>query len=230
MGIKFDLYSTCITPQYEMAEPVQLPTPPSSSPLKIPDDRPPPEAPPLDDFEYNPNVPLSKRRQFAWLDRTKTWETLQPVSDWRARKVLGKGTSGLCAVIDHLSDPICSVVVKQTLAAEAPSLHNESKLLHLLASTGTEHIVKQLKGYHRGGGTGTSVVDPLPYGDMVDDYDLDYEVARIFLEHLPGGDMYVGIFKEIFQIQGLVDMPEEHLWRILLCLAKAALVLGESHS
>lgn len=121
-----------------------LPTPPpSSSPLKGSDlGIPPPEQ-----FEFNKNVPLSKRRQFAWLERTKTWDSLQPASDWKARKILGKGTSGLCGVFDYLGvrtspDMPFQVVVKQCLAMDAPALHSESKLLHLLASTGTNQYVE----------------------------------------------------------------------------------------
>lgn len=85
------------------------------------------------------------------------------------------------------------------------------------------------KGYHRGGGTGADRVDPLPYQEGSENYDANEEVARIFLEYLPGGDLAYSYFQEIMQTPGLVVIPEEHLWRMLLCFAKAALVLGESH-
>jgi hypothetical protein len=194
------------------------------------------DADPDPGFEVNENLvrggSLNQRRQFAWLERSKLWDSLQPANDWKARKVLGRGGTGLCGLFDYLGSnnqipP--QVVVKQSMGWDAQELHAESKLLTLAASTGTDHIVKIYKGYHRGGGTGVSdEIDPIPFRDGDDSYQSDDEVARIFMEYLPGGDLYHSLLSPLINMSGPVVVPEEHLWRMLGCLAKSALVLGAS--
>lgn len=54
-------------------------------------------------YEYNENVVrqgLSKRRQFAWLDRSQYWPEM-PLQSWVPRKVFGMSTYGLCGLWDY---------------------------------------------------------------------------------------------------------------------------------
>ena len=75
------------------------------------------------------------------------------------------------------------------------------------------------------GETGTGFFDPLPYGKN-GKYNVDREVARIYMEFVPGGDCHQ-YYQNLVKDSPYV-IPEEHVWSILHCLAKACLVLGKS--
>lgn len=179
-------------------------------------------------FQENTTVTgkgTSARRQFAWLERSKYWPEL-PQTEWRAQKVLGMGNyaiAGLFSYIGSDSTKPRQLVVKQSNTTVEAALRLESKILHLTTGTGTDHIVKLYKGCHRAGGTGTGENDPLPYYNGA--YNENMEVARIYLEYASGGDGQA-LLDQISRTKNYV-IPEEHLWRILDCLARACLVFGK---
>lgn len=116
-----------------------------------------------------------------------------------------------------------AMVVKQSAPDDNVQMHNESKLLHMLACTGTNHVVKLFKSHHYSGGTGTTVTqDPLPLHDGK--YDSDYDISRMYLELADGGDMYDWI-RKLQRANPTGKPPEEHMWRIFGCLMRALLVL-----
>lgn len=188
---------------------------------------------------------MSQQRQFAWLERSTSyvfvcnapkrsamflmlvcyrWPALDP-TEWQARKVLGMGSTGLVGLWDYIGNDATKprhMAVKQVAPDEHRSMRAESKFLHLLASTGTKHVVRLYKEAHALAGTGTmDDQDPLPFDDA-GDFDEDLQVNRMYLEYVPGGDMADWIDSVTAQIG---QPPEEHLWRILLCMAKALHVL-----
>ncbi|KAF8855354.1 kinase-like protein [Acephala macrosclerotiorum] len=168
---------------------------------------------------------ISDRRHQAWLERSVSWHNLQPASDWKARKVLGKGSFGVTGHWQYVgNDPVMpkDIVVKQSHGKNAKDLIVETKMLRALAATGSPHIVKLYRGCHREGGTGTSTYDILPYAPD-GTYDVDREIARMYLEFVPGGDC--NNFYERVKKDPQFYIPEEHVWSILHCLAKACLVL-----
>ncbi|KAE8451470.1 hypothetical protein EG329_003543 [Mollisiaceae sp. DMI_Dod_QoI] len=181
-------------------------------------------------YQYNDNVgskfragAVSQRRQFAWLERSKYWPDL-PQAEWRAEKVLGKGTYGLTGLWNYIgSNPNTprQIAVKQSQGKYASALERESKMLHLTSSTGTDHVVKLYKDCYRAGGTGTFVDDPLPYRSG--SYREDLEVVRIYMEYAPGGDAQA--LYNLIRSNSDYVIPEEHLWRMLECFASACLVL-----
>lgn len=185
--------------------------------------------PPLNPaFQENTSVTAkgtSARRQFAWLERSKSWPEL-PQIEWQAQKVLGLGSYAITGLFSYIgNDPITPRhLVKQSNASTATALRVESKILHLTTGTDTNHIVRLYKGFHRAGGTGTGENDPLPY-DQTGAYNQNLEVVRIYLEYAQGGDAQA-LLDQIGRNKNYV-IPEEHLWRILDCLARACLVLGK---
>lgn len=168
---------------------------------------------------------FSTRRQFEWLERSKLWPDL-PYNEWTARKVIGAGGYGLCGIWDYTGNDQNMprrIAVKQSMDSEA--LEHESKFLHLAAMTGTKHIVKLYKGCHKSGGTGTGKkFDPLPF-NAAGRYTSRLEVARMYMEYVPGGDLE-DFYRGIDKTPGAI-IPEEHLWRMFNCFAKACMILGE---
>ncbi|KUJ13531.1 uncharacterized protein LY89DRAFT_754342 [Mollisia scopiformis] len=190
---------------------------------------PPPDDPPLGNYGYDEKAVargLSKRRQSEWLERSKKWPDL-PARRWAARKVIGKGAYGICGQWDYTGNDKSmprQIVVKQSIGSTAKILRGESKMMHLTTSTGADYVVKLYKGCHRGAGTGTSDIDPLPYNSL-GMYIPHQEVVRMYMEYAPGGDLDA-FFKRLIATPGARVIPEEHLWRLLHCLAKASMALG----
>ncbi|KAF8866215.1 kinase-like protein [Acephala macrosclerotiorum] len=178
-------------------------------------------------YTVNPSIidRMSQRRQFAWLERSKLWPGMDP-TQWQARKVLGIGTTGLVGQWDYIgSDPNMprAMVVKQSAPDDDIQMHNESKLLHMLTATGTNHIIKLFKSHHYSGGTGTTTTqDPLPL--KKGKYNSDREVSRMYLELGEGGDMFDWI-RTLQRTDPIGKPPEEHMWRVFGCLVKGLLVL-----
>ena len=121
-------------------------------------------------YEDNPLIakrsePLSVRRQHEWLHRSKQWTGLD-ANLWKARKVLGAGGNGVVGLWEYQGSNAQfprNIVIKQGYD-DPESMAWESKLLRQITGTGTEHVVKLYKGYHRDGGTGTSDrFDPREY-------------------------------------------------------------------
>lgn len=177
---------------------------------------------------YNAKIgrELGQRRQFAWLERSKQWRGLSP-NEWQARKVLGLGSSGLVGLWEYAgSNPSMppNMAIKQVSADYADVLHNESKILCMIQATGTDHVVKVYKASHRDGGTGTTKtdMDELPFDDSGNNVE-EREVARMYMEYCSGGDMQGWI--NTLNASGGLQPPEENLWRIFGCLARALHVL-----
>jgi serine/threonine protein kinase len=68
---------------------------------------------------------------------------------------------------------------------------------------------------------------PFEEADWNEGYKTDEEVTRLYIEHCENGDMQQ-LLEELCDLRieskyGYI--PEENIWRILRCLAKAALVL-----
>jgi hypothetical protein len=129
-----------------------------------------PNVPLIDLYEDNQLIakrsePLSVRRQHEWLHRSKQWTGLD-ANLWKARKVLGAGGNGVVGLWEYQGSNAQfprNIVIKQGYD-DPESMAWESKLLRQITGTGTEHVVKLYKGYHRDGGTGTSDrFDPREY-------------------------------------------------------------------
>lgn len=135
------------------------------------------------------------------------------------------GTNGMVGQWDYMGKDATKprhMAIKQAAPADKVDLMVESKMLHLLASTGSEHIVRLYKAAHASPGTGTmDEQDPLPFDDN-GVFDEDEQVYRMYLELADGGDMFRWMRKLTPPAN---KPPEEHLWRILLCMAKALHVL-----
>jgi hypothetical protein len=104
------------------------------------------------------------RRQHKWLHRSKQWIGLD-ANLWKA-KVLGAGGNGVVGLWEYQGNNTLfpkNIVIKQG-HDDPESMAWESKLLRQIIGTGTEHVVKLYKGYHRDGVTGTSdSFDPREY-------------------------------------------------------------------
>lgn len=163
---------------------------------------------------------------YSWLDPAQ----------WQAKKVLGLGGYGLVGHWEYIgNDPNMprNMAVKQSNARGYSAMARESKLLRLITSTGTAHVIKLYKAIFNAPGTGTTrtnltkpTQDPLPF-DSQGVYDEDLEVARMYLEFGTGGDM-VDYENKLEPSNGPgadLKPPEEHIWRIFSCLAKALHVL-----
>jgi hypothetical protein len=134
-----------------------------------------------------------KRRHQLWLERSGSWNGIAGV--WEAVKVLGHGGYGLCGLFKNKTNNPrypAFIVVKQSGSPDR-TLRNESRLLRALGMSGSSHIVKLYKSYHREGGTGTSkTFDPHPYTDlpgMGEIYTVEKEISRIYLEFCSRGDL-----------------------------------------
>lgn len=104
------------------------------------------------------------------------------------------------------------MAVKQASPDGTHAMARESKLLHLITSTGTAHIVKLYKAIFKGPGTGATRPgrqDPLPF-DANGGYDENLEVARMYLEFDTCGDMS-DYERKLFLKTGVLKPPEEHL-------------------
>ena len=78
--------------------------------------------------------------------------------------------------------------------------------------------MKLYKGAHLEGGSGTSAADPLPF--LPDGtYSGNRPVARMYLEYCEKGEMAKKFERYPYRRQ------EEHVWRVLDCMAKALEVL-----
>jgi hypothetical protein len=181
-------------------------------------------------YIFNPNMSISEYRQFAWLERSKNWDGLDP-TEWLARKILGAGSYGLVRLWEYIGGKAkmpTHMVVKQTVPKKRYELASESKFLGLTTSTGTDHIVKLYKGYHEVEGTGVTDKrgwDGLPFNSD-DQWDEEFTIARMYIEYCGGGDLSEWM-KRIRKEDRRFVIPEEVLWRILFCLANALLVLDK---
>lgn len=135
-----------------------------------------------------------ERRHQLWLERSVTWPGI--AGAWEAVKVLGHGGYGLCGLFKYKGRERNTpgyIVVKQSGSPDR-NLRNESRLLRNLGASGSPHIVKLYKSYHREGGTGTSTkFDPHPYTSepgLGDTYTEEREVSRIYLEFCARGDLW----------------------------------------
>lgn len=74
-------------------------------------------------------------------------------------------------------------------------------------------------------GTGTSdKFDKIPFDDY-GNYDPNKEVNRLYIEYCEKGDLS-GYESKFFDLRKrLIFPPEEYVWRIFGCLARACLVL-----
>jgi hypothetical protein len=133
----------------------------------MPASTPSPNIPLSDLYEDNQAIakrpePLSVRRQHEWLHRFKQWIGLD-ANLWKAKKVLGAGGNGVVGLWEYQGNNTLfprNIVIKQG-HDDPESMAWESKLLRQITGTGTEHVVKLYKGYHRDGGSGTSdLFDP----------------------------------------------------------------------
>lgn len=139
-----------------------------------------------------------KRRSAVWLERAVSWQGIN--STWKAVKVLGNGSYGICALFEHHGpeDGMPSHIVVKQSGIPDDNLKIESRLLGQLGASGSPHIVKMYKSYHQEPGTGTSYeFDPLPLVEMMGMapmYTPEGEVSRIYLEYCDKGDM-LGLLK-----------------------------------
>lgn len=165
------------------------------------------------------------------------WPGLDP-REWQARRVLGAGASGVVGQWDYIGNDVTkprAMAIKQAMPRDYVAMASESKFLHLIAGTGTQHIAKLYKAAHEDSGTGTmkeaedenaddptNFRDPLPFDDE-GNFDEQLQVNRMYLEYVSGGDLG-GLLRGMKE-DPTQKPPEEHLWRILQCLAKAQHVL-----
>ncbi len=186
-----------------------------------------------DNYKVNKSLARSGRftteEQHAWLKNSKHWAGLD-ATKWKGRKVIGAGGNGTVGLWDYIAGDNRmppSIVIKQTDPSGAEGLQWESKLLRNATKTKSVHIIKLYKACHLEGGTGSHhIFDPLPFNRGSGAYDPRKEVARMYMEYCPGGDL-----NEYVQRHRGRPIPEEHLWRIFGCLARAFHVLehGAEH-
>ncbi len=180
-----------------------------------------------DDYKINQTLNRNGRftaeQQIAWLRNSKHWVGLD-ATKWKGRRVIGAGGNGTVGLWDYTGgdDKMPpSMVVKQADSSAAYGLQWESKLLRHASKTNSVHILKLYKACYLEGGTGAHhKFDPLPFNARSGTYNPRKEIARMYMEYCPGGDLedYVG------RRRGR-PIPEEHLWRIFGCLARAFFVL-----
>jgi serine/threonine protein kinase len=177
---------------------------------------------------------VTAQQQRAWLDSSADWPDL-PYPEWRAKRVLGAGTYGICGLWQRFlkaGPQPREIVVKQAHPNNADELKIESTLLKRIrdstnVSGGTDHIVKLYKEQYRdpGGQSGDGRFDQSPW-DLQGNPDPNLDVARMYLEYCQGGDLWHKCLK-------LPDTPwtEEECWRLLECLANGAVVMdsGTEH-
>ena len=134
------------------------------------------------------NRHISPRRQEAWLERLRAWRDLQ--GSWKGLKVLGAGGYGIVGLFKHLGireEGVPQYIVVKQSPGDNRALKEESRLLKLLMNSGTEHIVKLLRGSYLDHGTWTSSYDPAP--DPDDEENPEGMVTRMYLEYCENGDM-----------------------------------------
>jgi hypothetical protein len=171
---------------------------------------------------------MSARRQIEWLRRSRSWRGLDP-RIWRARKVIGVGGNGIVGLWDYKGDNAKMpkhMAVKQGI--DRNGMAWESRMLKILTGSGSNHIVKIYKSMYAAGGTGTMLgTDRLPF-DYKGNYNKDYEVYRYYLEYCENGDLS-SYSQSLYFNQTVLGLfaPEEYMWRIFTCLAKAILVLEQ---
>jgi hypothetical protein len=107
------------------------------------------------------------------------------------------------------------------------ALVEESNLLHLItergmtAAGGSEHIIKLYRQAVQQPGTGTNnFFDPHPW-DAAGAYRPALHLHRIYLEYCQGGDLADAVDKPNVPS----PLPEEYIWRVLDCLARAMMLL-----
>lgn len=171
-------------------------------------------------------APISAHQQRQWLRSSREWTDLKRT--WRATKILGAGSYGICGLWRYVGEAgnwtgPNHVVVKQ-MAQQNYEFQVESTLMERIMkyTGGTDHVVKLYKACYTSPGSGTSDVDPNPFDPITGAYDGALDVARIYLEYCPGGDLHEAAIN--FPWPAL-RWPEEILWRLLHCFAKALLVL-----
>jgi serine/threonine protein kinase len=181
-------------------------------------------------FKWNRGLShmLTKRQQYEWLLKSNPEGLTMP--HYQPMQVLGVGGFGLVGLWKRTHSAeghqlLEYVVVKQTSAHQAWSLHNESELMKRCQAanspSGSNHIVKLLKECHTMPGAGTSPSDPSPYDPNGIHDAKSNNVARLFMEFVPGGDLQT-------LCQGLPQgrvWTEEAVWRLFDCLAKALKIL-----
>jgi hypothetical protein len=178
------------------------------------------------DSPYRGVRKMSRRQQEEWLRRSKTWDGLDP-SIWKAKKIIGMGANGLVGLWEYQgADPNMPkrMVIKQ--GRDDDGMGWESRFLKALATTESNHFVKLYKANHHVGGSGTSrKFDPIPCHRNGNWYDPCLEVNHLYLEFCENSDLQA--YNEKWRDARKVDMypPEEFIWRIFGCLAKAILVL-----
>ena len=134
-----------------------------------------------------------RARGAAWLSRSSGWKDFS--GTWKPLGILGRGTYGICGLFEYIGNDQTvpkHIVVKQSGGIKRryfEDLMNESRLLKQLGESGSPHIVKMYKSFHREGGTGTSEeYDPSPFVTdgwplPTQQYDSNREVSRIYLEY-----------------------------------------------
>lgn len=195
--------------------------------------------PPDDHYEYNARVDgaaargMSRAQQAAWLRRSQKWFILGGA--WHAIKVLGVGSNGICGLWTKGVGGIRrntpenaprDIVVKQSrdreLAFEADVMVN---LREQGQHTGSlDHVVKLYLSRVQGPGTGAhGILDsrPFPAGGA---YNANMEVHRIYIEYCASGDL-TGHSRDI--LLGQAVAPEEYIWRLMGCFAKALMLLED---
>lgn len=169
---------------------------------------------------------LSAAIQKSWLSRARKWAGFQSREGehhgWYGVKVLGAGTFGVCGLFAYWgSSPTTPryLVVKQ-----GQNLRSESNCLRRLGHYSPQHVVKLYKAALQSGegGSGTTDADGFdPYFDK--DQPLSQTIDRIYLEYCPGGELPG--FGSYPVDDRICRAPEEHLWRLLHCMAKGLLMM-----
>jgi hypothetical protein len=168
---------------------------------------------------------VSATTQRKWLESSKHWPYLC-APNWKPKRVLGAGTTGVCGLWDYVGDPAAhngprQVVVKQVSQGEY-ELEVEATVMRMIQdSSATEQVVKIYKGYHLDPGSGASKhFDPWPY-DLYRNPLPAMDVARIYIDYCPGGDLD----HKLRNLPAGQLWQEEELWRLLECMARELLVL-----
>ncbi|KAH8602969.1 hypothetical protein B0O99DRAFT_697590 [Bisporella sp. PMI_857] len=164
---------------------------------------------------------VSLERQEQWLRRSQQWDFADLPVRWVPRKVLGAGVNGIAALFERRGDGQgpTELVVKQS-ARNSELMRWESLTMRLCMQAESEHIVKLYKAFYRAEGTGVGPFDPLPI-DLRGRYDRSREVSRIYTEYCRNGNM-----RGLSNYDDLGEtFPEEYIWRFVLCLSKALMVL-----
>jgi hypothetical protein len=168
----------------------------------------------------------SDNDQVEFLRAAQKWPALK--GEWAAKQILGAGENGIVLKFECTgSDPRVPkfMVVKQSHEEEKNELQLESRHLQRIAATGTEHVVRLYRTVRGVPGSGTSTqFDPHP--------DDGYQMYRIYLEFCGAGDSEKYRENKLKQgrelgTPGRCIIPEEHLWRILHCIARGLLVLEQ---